>query len=1156
VEYAGKASAFSSSSHRSQWFKSRAATDWNTDTGASSHMTPHRPWFVSYSRHRVPIRLANDSVIYSEGIGSVEFIPTVGDQHVIFHDVLHVPNLASNLLSLYHLTRVKGYEIHASGSKVNFSRNGVIVFTATVDGTNTGYLDGAVALPNVDQRANGASTLPLTQELWHRRLAHLNHADVLLIDKNKLVTGMKITSPDSPNPLCEPCTLGKQRRHNIPRGPGRRRIRRLHLVHTDLKGPMPVATPEGYRYWMTFIDDSARFRVVAYLRKKSDAFAAIRAFKAYAEAETGEKWVIMRCDGGGEYISLELRHWAQEHGIQIQITEPGEPHQNGVAERANLDMANAVTALLVEANLPPSFWRVALNVYIHVFNRTPTSALPSTTTPYAEWKPGRRPDVSYFRIFGCLAYVLIPKKKRKALEVHSHKCIFVGYPEGTKAWLFWDPEDRKFITSSHAVFDERYFPGNSPINLSQMPTAPDSSEFSDDGGDDDVPPPISMQPPPAPPAPPHLPPHPIMPSRSPSPSPPPHEPPPSPPHRQLRERGGGSLNVNQLMRQQMGWSSVKAPEPPSPTVSSPLATPSDSDHENDHDEFVAQAFHAGIDFVYSGQYDDYLTIEEALEYAYDTSEHVLKASSSSTEPRSYAEAMKRPSEERMQWHNAAVQEIEALVQNGTFELVELPPGRRTIGSRWVFKVKRNADGSIERYKARLVAQGFGQRPGFDYQDTFAATPKWASLRAILALAAIENLVLYSVDISNAFLNGKLNEEVYMKQPEGFEQKTPDWVLRLWKSIYGLKQAGRVWHETLHKVLVGMGFRRITCEHSVWVYGRGDERVIIPVYVDDMTIAAKSRDRVDKIIQELKKHFKLRELGPTSWLLGVEVKQDLNQGTVTLSQRQYCLDILERFGMSDCDSVVSPMDPGVKLSKDQSPKTHSEAAEMSSIPYINAVGALAYLAIATRPDLAYVVGVLARFSTNPGHTHWTAVKRVLRYIKGTLDHKITYTRPSKPPTSPSELFESFTDADHGGNPDNGRSTSGFIILMAGGAICWASRLQRLVTLSTTEAEFVAAVAAGQEILWLRNFFSELGYIFTSASTLHIDNLSALSVAKNPEHHGRMKHLDLRYYWLRDEVYHGRIHIIHCRTDDMPADLLTKPLGRKKVEDMVRLIGMGT
>jgi hypothetical protein len=512
--------------------------------------------------------------------------------------------------------------------------------------------------------------------------------------------------------------------------------------------------------------------------------------------------------------------------------------------------------------------------------------------------------------------------------------------------------------------------------------------------------------------------------------------------------------------------------------------------------------------------------------------------------------MQKSPAERANWYKAAVDEIQSLVDNGTFELVQLPPGRKAIGSRWVFQLKRNPDGSVERYKARLVAQGFAQRPGFDFTETFAPTPKWAALRAVLAIAAIEDLELESVDISSAYLNGKLEEEVYMRQPEGFVEKGKDWYWRLLKSLYGLKQAGRCWHKKLNEVLESMDFKRTVSDHSIWVFQRGDVRIIIPVFIDDMTIAAKSGTKIQEVKDELKKHFKLRDLGPTTWLLGVEIKRDRKKRTLTLSQRQYTLDLLDRFKFPDCNPVVTPIDPSVRLSSSMSPQSPEDIELMRSVPYLQAVGSLMYLAIATRPDISYAVGVLARFSKNPGPMHWKAVKHVFRYLKGTLDYKLTYSTPS----SSSELFTTFTDADHAGNPDNGRSTSGYIVKVGSGAISWSSRLQGIVALSTTEAEFVAATSAGQEILWLRNLFSELGYKFNSPSTLHIDNRSALCVAKNPEHHGRMKHLDLRFYWLRDEVEKGHINLVHLRTDEMPADIMTKALGRVKVEAMVRMIGL--
>ena len=339
----------------------------------------------------------------------------------------------------------------------------------------------------------------------------------------------------------------------------------------------------------------------------------------------------------------------------------------------------------------------------------------------------------------------------------------------------------------------------------------------------------------------------------------------------------------------------------------------------------------------------------------------------------------------------------------------------------------------------------------------------------------------------------------------------------------------------------MGYKRLESDRSLYVYQNGTTHIIIPIFIDDITIACKHQADIDQLVAELKKHFELRDIGQTSWLLGIAIKQDLAAGTVSLSQKLYIEDTLKRFGMENCNSVKTPIDYNHSLSKDECPSTLSEVSEIADKPYLSLIGALRYLADGTRPDIAYAVGVLARFASNPGIAHWTAAQRVLRYLQGTKHYGLVYRQQDA-----SEPFVTYSDADLGGDKSSGKSTTGYTVLMCGAAISWQSKLQPVVAKSTTEAEFVAASTTGNEIMWVRNVLKELGFEVTCTSSLFIDNQSSVQVAKNPEHHGRMKHLDLAFYWLRDMVEKKTILPIHISTQDNPADLLIKALKPIKFE----------
>jgi hypothetical protein len=399
-------------------------------------------------------------------------------------------------------------------------------------------------------------------------------------------------------------------------------------------------------------------------------------------------------------------------------------------------------------------------------------------------------------------------------------------------------------------------------------------------------------------------------------------------------------------------------------------------------------------------------------------------------PNTVNEALRSP--DRTHWQQAMEVEMLAHISNGTWDLVELPEDRKVIGSRWVFIVKRNADGSIDKYKARLVAQGFTQMPGVDYDQTFSPATRLATLRVVLVKAALNGEYIETIDISNAYLNGEIEKEyeVYMRQPPGFEQRGPNgekWVCRLRKGLYGLKQSGRLWNQKLTGELERIGFHAIKSDPAVYIMEKEGVRIIMPVFVDDITITSKDRSQIQWVKDSLAKVFKLKDLGPTKFLLGIQIDYDQAKCTIALSQRQYILDILTRFKMSDCSPVSTPMDPGSGSRLRKYVPDPDKPEDMSKVPYMSAVGALMYLAIGTRPDIMFTVGKLAQYNANPGPQHWQAVKHVMRYLQGTKDLRLTFRPTTSDPMS-SELCESFSDADHAGCLDTRRSTSGFLVRM--------------------------------------------------------------------------------------------------------------------------------
>jgi hypothetical protein len=399
-----------------------------------------------------------------------------------------------------------------------------------------------------------------------------------------------------------------------------------------------------------------------------------------------------------------------------------------------------------------------------------------------------------------------------------------------------------------------------------------------------------------------------------------------------------------------------------------------------------------------------------------------------------------------------------------------------------------------------------------------------------------------MDVKSAYLNGDLKEEIFMEPPPGFE--VPEgMVLRLVKAVYGTKQGGRVWYEKIQATLGAMGYQRTEADHAVFTRTDDGDLPIIALYVDDITMVASNLETINRDKDALKRSFEMTDLGELSWILGMHVTRNRAEGWIAISQEKYSGEVLERFGKTDVRSTVTPSLPNERLAKVSEPEIDVKA-------YQSAVGALMYPMLGTRPDLAFMVGALGRHSATPGAEHQRVLNRAFRYLKGTSALRLVFKRG----VPNGMALSGYVDADWASDVNDRKSTSGFVFMLGGAAISWGSKKQASVALSSTEAEYIAASHAAKEAVWLRRLLTELGLDLTSPTTIHVDNQSAIAIARNPEFHDRTKHIEVRYHFLRQVVDGGEVELEYVPTGDQIADALTKGLPREKHETFLKGMGL--
>jgi hypothetical protein len=508
------------------------------------------------------------------------------------------------------------------------------------------------------------------------------------------------------------------------------------------------------------------------------------------------------------------------------------------------------------------------------------------------------------------------------------------------------------------------------------------------------------------------------------------------------------------------------------------------------------------------------------------------------EPKTLEQAMN--SHQWHQWKQAIQEEYESLIENKTWVEQACPSNRESLSGKWVFRIKRGAQGEILRYKARWVVRGFEQKEGLDFHETFASVVKPMSYKAIFALAAAYDWELEQMDVKTAFLYGDIEEDIWIDLPTGCNVMG---TAKLKKALYGLKQAPRVWYKTLASFLSTLGFTPLDADSSVFCR----DGTILAIYVDDLLIAGASKSDITALKDKLKERFKMSDLGACHFYLGMEVIRDRPRRTLRLSQEAYLRKALEDHNMGNCNKTQTPMETSSRLIPAE---PGYNADPLLRRAYQSAVGSLMYAMLGTRPDLAYAVSVISRFSSNPTTAHMSAVKRVFRYIQQTIHMGLVFRGQIQP-------LVGYTDSDWAGDPDTRRSTSGYVFNLGSAAISWSSKRQSTVSLSTCEAEYVGQTNATKEAIWLQKFLKQIqpdedpGL---GATIIYGDNQGAIALAKNDQFHGRVKHIDIRHHFIREQIANGRIDLRYIPTSEQVADGLTKALCRDKFTAFRKAVGV--
>ncbi|WZZ03311.1 hypothetical protein YC2023_089232 [Brassica napus] len=1047
-----------------------------------------------------------------------------------------MPEFTSNLLSVKKCTNDLQCNVIFSPNDVKFQdiESSRLIGKGVTKG-DLYMLEELTSVPDYSCSFTSASLLN-KNALWHARVGH-PHVKSL----NLMVPGVVFENKD-----CEACILGKHCRTVFQKSTTVY-DNCFDLIHSDV-WTAPCLSRDSYKYFVTFIDEKSKYTWLTLIQTKDRVLDAFRNFQTYVTNHYHAKIKILRSDNGGEYTSHAFKQHLSQHGILHQTSCPYTPLQNGVAERKNRHLMEVARSLMFQSNVPKRFWSDAVATACYLINRTPTKVL-NEKAPF-EVLNRYKPALDYLRVFGCLCFVLKPGEMINKLEARSTKAVFIGYSATQKGYKCYDPIARRVLVSRDVKFleDRGYYEEKNQEDLKDLTSDKATtlriileglgiSTSQDPRNHATTPPEVG-----------------------------------SPSH--LDHEGGEEHEEpmqEQVQNQEdSGQHNQEVTQEVESTGSDESGTHSSGDWEGDgSNESGAQSSEDGQE-PQEEQVQELRPLRRSTRIRKDPSswvntrvyynaqavEHPSQAVCSFAQypeehcafmvnldenyiPRSYEEAIMDK-----EWKESVGAEAGAMIKNDTWYESELPKGKKAVTSRWIFTIKYKADGKIERKKSRLVARGFTQTYGEDYIETFAPVAKLHTIRIVLSLAVNLGWGLWQMDVKNAFLQGELEDEVYMHPPPGLEHLVKRGnVLRLKKAIYGLKQSPRAWYNKLSTTLNGRGFKKSELDHTLFTLTTPSGMIALLVYVDDIIITGSDKEGIIATKEFLKSMFEIKDLGEMKYFLGIEICR--SKEGLFMSQRKYTLDLLKGAGAYGGKTARMPMEDGYKVPREG--EIEDSKPYQDPKLYRKLVGKLIYLTI-TRPDICFAVNQVSQHMQVPKEHHWRMVERILMYLNGSPDQGVWMG------CNGSTEVVGYCDADWAGDRADRRSTTGYCTFIGGNLVTWKSKKQKVVSCSSAEAEYRAMLKLNNELVWIKGILKHLEIDQATPMTMHCDNQAAIHIASNSVFHERTKHIEVDCHKVRQMIILGVILPCYTRSEDQLADVFTKAARQKTMESIHIRLGL--